>query len=511
MTKAALTGRAAVWVAALFCLSILWLRTGLVPGASGGDEVWWSEAAYHWSHEGVLRWACLDDDKGSALVSYWPPVAPLLQAAMIRLFGLTPFGITAQSPLVCTLIVVLVFLLGRAGGLPVNHSLWAGLALFGLLVVERRLMQVRMENLTAVSGLAGLALLLGIGEARSLSHNLIRAVAAGAVLGLGLFCYYPQSPFLVLAFAAGLAVLPHPRKLLLGAALAAGTLPALAAGAAWILPHRDLFASQVLTVGMDHYVDPWKFFRAVTGLWDFSDWLRWTQGLEKWAVLILASIVCSLKPSPQVRLVAVMAVASSLPMFLFEAPPQVLAGILGVLLVFFLARSVPAVGWGRCLPLLPGLLVGAALLKFSLIGITALVQREGRDYAKVAAGLTALIPPTARVGISQEAWLALRATLPAANLHLLTYAPPSTENRPRVARTAAAADYYDCLVLQRNRLPALREVYPWLGPALDRGHFRTVRSIAPPFTHLPWAKNPNYDLVVYFRQGAGTDGPTLIP
>src|ERR1039457_3199513 len=94
-------------------LIILWARTRIVPAASGGDEVWWSESGYQFMHEGVLRWACLDDDKGSGTLSFWPPIAPLVQALMMTVFGVNSFGIYAQSSLVCTLIMIFVYLLCR--------------------------------------------------------------------------------------------------------------------------------------------------------------------------------------------------------------------------------------------------------------------------------------------------------------------------------------------------------------------------------------------------------------
>src|ERR1035441_7067666 len=71
----------ALAVGLLCCaLAINWWRTGRVPAASCGDEMWWSESAYWFLKEGTLRWDCMNDDRGCAVVSYWPPAAPLLQA-----------------------------------------------------------------------------------------------------------------------------------------------------------------------------------------------------------------------------------------------------------------------------------------------------------------------------------------------------------------------------------------------------------------------------------------------
>jgi hypothetical protein len=419
---------------------------------------------------------------------------------MIKLFGLTPFGISALSAFICTMAVSLVFCLGRILGLERTSALWAGTALFGLFIVERRMLQVRMENLTALFALAGLCLLLLGASSRSRPTAVALIFGAGLMFGVSLFCYYPQSPFLLPGIAGALMLLPRLRNLpALGAAIT-GTGVVLIVGAAWIWPHSDLFTRQVLAVGTSHYLSPRHSVEAFTELLGPFDTLRWLQTIEKWSVLLLSLIVLRRVPAPDVRAVAALATASSLPMFFYDNPPHVLAGMLGVLLVFVSAKFWRESIIGRFWLGIQMVLVAAAIVKLTMVGITGWVQRESRDYNLVAAELDKWVQPWYHTGISQEAWLALRARLPPANLHLLPYAPPSTENRPRVARNDAAPEYFDCLVLQRERLPALREVYPWLGPALDSGVFREVALIAPAFRPLPWARNMNYDLVVYLRR-----------
>src|SRR5215468_6788460 len=93
-------GAALALAAAVFVLILIWARTALVPGASTGDEVWWSESGYFFMKEGVLRWACMANDKGSQILSYWPPLPALVQALMLKLFGVNAWGINAQTSLV---------------------------------------------------------------------------------------------------------------------------------------------------------------------------------------------------------------------------------------------------------------------------------------------------------------------------------------------------------------------------------------------------------------------------
>ncbi|HVT73103.1 MAG TPA: hypothetical protein VHD61_08200 [Lacunisphaera sp.] len=499
--KALPTGAMGAFVALAGLLAVIWMRTGLVPAVSGGDEVWWSESGWHWLREGVLRWACLADDRGSAIVSYWPPIAPLLQAAMIRVFGLTPFGVAAQSSLVCTLLFAATIALARISGLPWSRVLWVPVATFGLFTVERRLMQVRMENLTALFGVGMLCCLVLLPRLRPGLPRGITGAAAGFLLGVGLLCYYPQSPFLLLAFAGAFAAAAREFDWPAAAGVAVGLFGPTLAAAIWILPHRDLFAQQVLASGLDRYVGFRHVLAPFRELIPMGDWLRWLQNLEKWALLILSGFAAFKGKQARTRQVAVAALASSLPMFAFVPSPQVLAGVLGGLLIFLLAEenALPA---RRRLYLTGAALVALGLGKAGLVGITAWMQEGGRDYARIADPLRALVRPGQHVGITQEAWLALRPVIPDQDLHLLPYAVPSVDNRPVVARSAAAADYFDRLVLQRDRLPDLLRVYPWLADGLHRGQFVVIANIKPEFRPLPWARSPNYDLMVFARQGS---------
>ena len=499
----ATTGQWAMGLAigfAAFVLLVLWLRTGLVPAASGGDEVWWSESGYHFWHEGTLRWGCIDDANGSAVVSYWPPIAPLIQAGLMKLFGLTAFGIYAQSSLVATALIGATYALGRALGLPKLRAVYAGCALLGLFMVERRLVQVRMENLTALAAVIYAAVIARASTERS---GQVRSIAAGAILGIGLLCYYPQSPFLLLAGAASLLPLRMTGRNLL--AIALGTIVPLALAAIWVAPHWDLFRRQILAAGANDY---WSIqnvlgpFRRVIPNGDYGNAL---QQCEKWAVLLLGIYSVWTSRSATVRSVGVMTVAMSLPMFVYVDSPQVAAGALAIVLVFHLANECEGrrhLGW-RLATL--GLVVATAV-KTALLGYTAYAQYPGRSYRAVAAELRRIVPMDQPVAIGQRAWLGLRDQVADPKLQFLTYNGPSLRQRPRAALAPDADRYFATLVLESHTLETLKIVYPWIGRGIETGEYQLVETIALPWTPLPWAKDPCYRLLVYRR--SGRDNPS---
>lgn len=482
---------------ALLLLALFWLRTGTVPPASGGDEVWWSESGYQFLQGGGLRWACLDDAAGSAVRSFWPPLVPLLQAAGLALFGLTPMGMMVQSPVVATALVAATYGLARGLGLARGRALAAAVGIFGALMIEHRLVQVRMENLTALAAVGAAALILRHRHRPDGPAQRAAWFVAGVMVGLGCISYYPQGPFLLLA-AAGFVFLLRPA---VGAAPVVAALAGagvVAAGfASWIAPHWPLFRQQVLVAGAEHYFSFNTLARPFLNLGGAAPLVERVQQVEKWLVLVLGLATSLRGGNAELRALGAVALAGILPMFFYAQPLPVFAGVFSVVLVFHPAFPRPGAPLARLQPWLMGWLLLAAAGNLGLAAFTAWHQRAGRDYAAVAAGLRDTIPDNARVGMSQEAWLALRGRIPAANLHLLVYAEMTLGNRPRVTRDANAADYFDYLVLRRDQLAALARTYPWLQPALDAGRFQIVRKISPDFRPLPWARVPVYDLLVY--------------
>lgn len=465
-----------------FVLGALWLRTGWVPSPSGGDEVWWSEAGYQWLQDGVLRWACLDDENGSAVMSFWPPLAALLQAGAMRLCGVTGFGVSVQSSLVATLVVLGVFRVGQLLGFSRARALLAGAAVFGLLLVERRLLQVRLENLTAFCAISFFALLFSSLRGRML--------LAGAAVGLGVMAYYPQAPFLLLASCAAVwaAGRRSPREL--GQFVAGGALVALLA-AAWILPHWELFRAQVLHTGSDRYFSAANVLRPFTALGSANALGERAIQLEKWLVLALGAFMAARGGEPRRRALGWFAALGSLPMFFLDPSPQVFPGVIAVVLLFTWNGNPAAVAQAG--------LAGLAVVKLALTLFTGWHQRTARDYEPVAREILAAVAPGARLAISQEAWLALRPHVDAANLHLLVVGYTTAHQRPRAALSPRAAREIDYVILRRDRAEATAQAYPALGAALRDGQFVAERTIAPPLAPLPWSRVATYQLTVYRR------------
>jgi hypothetical protein len=493
---------------AVFVLIVIWARTPLVPGASTGDEVWWSESGYFFMKEGVLRWACMANDKGSQVLSYWPPLPALVQALTLTVFGVNAWGVNAQTSLVSTMVMLVAYGLGRVLSLSRTQTLWASIAIFGLFSVERRLLIGRMENLTALSALA-FALLLLRGAREDKSRRLMFEIASGLVLGLGFFTYYPQSPFLALAAGAAILILQPRRWFQCATNVALGALPVVVAGGLWILPHWQMFRRQVLEVAASHYTSSNVVWHCVEMLWNLSQFSYWVLHTERWAVLMFSLGCCWWVRDQRLRGLSAMAAVLSLPMFAYTWSPNVVSaapGVLCITIIFGLARKTTEKPFAVGVAALRACLVCAACLKIALVGFSAYYQREGRDYQAVAFALQESIPGDGPVAIEQRAWLGLRDRVPADRLHLLADVGATVEFTPEVARRKDADEYFRYLVVEREAIPFLCGLYPWLERGIHSGRFQLVREIAPPFRPLPWARQPCYDLLVYERKDQTTSG-----
>ena len=118
----------ALWLSLLFALfhALIWARTGYFPGASTGDDQWFSESAYYLLSEGALRRPMHDDELGSLNHDFLPPLTNLVQAGMFLVFGIGQFGTNAQSSLWCLAISILVFamvLIPASTAYQLTHSL----------------------------------------------------------------------------------------------------------------------------------------------------------------------------------------------------------------------------------------------------------------------------------------------------------------------------------------------------------------------------------------------------
>lgn len=469
---------------------MIWTRTGLVPAASCGDEVWWSESGYWLAHDGVLKWEIMNDDRGSGSRSFWPPVLPAIQAFFIQCLGLNSFSIYAQSSLHCTLLVLLVYLIGRQRGLSFHGAVLAGIGALGLFTVQRSFVQVRMESATA---LAMLAFLWLHGEASRRGRKEFDYLA-GLALGIGAMAYYPLSPFLIVGALLTLAL---GGNFLGWWRVALGGLPMALVAGAWILPHWEDFILQVIDTGSQKYLSLGSFAHFIAGNLKTLSF----RNLPKVPELLICGgllIWKTLNHRSQDRSWVIFGWCMLAPLFLIS-PPQLLAAYL---CVWVLVCGTPAQQpkLERVLGLVRVVLAALAFGQFGLISLTAVIQHEGRSYASVKEALDSIpLEGRGNAAISQRAWLGLRERARPDQLHLLVYSGPSQLNASEILKTEDAGVKFDILVLETDKIEILSRLYPWIGEGIRDGTFRQDQRIRPEFRPLPWARNPCYDLMVFTK------------
>lgn len=471
-------------------LGMVWARTGLVPAASCGDEVWWSESGYWLAKEGVLKWEIMDDDRGSGSRSFWPPVLPTVQAFFIRCLGLNSFSIYAQSSLHCTLLVLLVYLIGRQRGLDFHGAVLAGVGALGIFTVQRSFVQVRMESATA---LAMLAFLWLHGEASRRGRQGYDFLA-GLVLGIGVMAYYPLSPFLI---AGALFTLIIERNSQALSRVVVGGVPVALAAGLWILPHWKEFFQQVLDTGSQRYLSLSSLGHFVAGNLQALS----LRNLPKVPELLIGGgllVWKTLGHRPQDRSWIIYGWCLLAPLFLIN-PPHLLAAYL---CVWILVCGTPAQKpkLERVLGLVRVALATLAFGQFALISLTAVIQHQGRDYSSVKEVLDSIpLEDKGKIAISQRAWLGLRRRAQPDQLHLLVYSGPSQLNASRILKEEDSGLKFDVLVLETNKIEILSRLYPWIGEGIRNGTFKQVERIRPEFRPLPWARNFCYDLTVFMK------------
>lgn len=479
-----------------FALFFIWWRAGIVPAASGGDEVWWSDSGYFLQKEGSLRWGIMDDDRGSGTQSFWPPVLPIIQAGFFAVCGLTPFSMCAQSALHCSLMFLLVGLLVRQYGGSLPMALAAAVGVMAPFSAERQLTQVRMESMTAVGCLAFLWMLNAGMARKSKSTSILLLMGSGASLSVGLLSYYPHSPFLLLGAMIALALCRRWNVVLF---VILGSLPLGLRAVAWVLGSPKRFAAQVLATGTDHYFSLAHTFYPFRALVDWSQPITSLVAIEAFAALAVGVCLAARSRDNDRRRLGALCACMVLPVFVYYNARPVAAVALALVWLF-------GIGWGelrgklgKLLSVLRLVLPWAGFAKVALLMFTAVYQAEGRDYRNVASELGKLDFSKGGVAISQRAWLGLRERVEADRLHFLVYSGASLDNMPTRAKGPASGSYFSHLVLESDRLESLAEIYPWLGPALKSGEFQKVAEIRPHFRPLPWAKEPCYHLIVYSR------------
>lgn len=469
---------------------MVWARTGLVPAASGGDEVWWSESGYWLAQEGSLKWKVMDDDRGSGTTSYWPPVLPIVQGFFIKVFGLSSFSIYAQSSLHCTILIILVYLMGRQRGLAINDSVYLGIGALGLFSVRKSFFQVRMESVTALASLAFIYLhSKAVCTGRKNFDYL-----AGMVLSIGIMAYYPLSPFLM---ASVLLVLIYEKNKESSKRIIIGLLPIAVISALWILSGWDKFYLQVLDTGTKHY---FSFLSLKTSLIETSKTRNANEILKFLEVIVFGGLLIwqssKFKTKKNNKNLILMGWCMFAPILFIKTPFILVAYLCAY--VLFLGSST---GNTKEKTFLKNIRVCCALLaiiQILVICFTAVYQFSGRNYAEIKREIIkSLSENEGKIAISQRAWLALREKARPDQLHLLVYAGPSKLNASRVLKGTNAETMFEVLVLETDKIKRISEIYPWIGRVISNGSFHQVQRIQPKFSSLPWASNPCYDLTIF--------------
>jgi len=486
-----------------FILAVLWLKTGRVPAAAGGDEVWMGEGAHWILKEGVHAYDFLADEHEHQVVSTFQPVSAFFYAIVFALFGMTPFTLMLQIPVVGTAAMVLSVAICRRLGLAWWISLLVPSAAWGLMMVERRLNTVRWEPMVAVWVLLSFWFLLGAARSES-SRRLILQAAAGVCATLAGITYYPHAPFALLAltgaaviFAGWSPVVGLPGRIW---AYIAGGVGSGGLFLVWIFRNYEYFDKQVVSFGDEHY------FRLGNLLWPITTLLN-PEGMGDWIALaehvfliLLAVAVLAMSRDTRWRAVAWVSIIMCLPVFLYRKPVMDIAGgIFGVILFAGMVSSVRGKGFRLAGYGLLWLLALLAVGRFALLGYTAYAQADRRSYALFEDKLReALGPQHGKIASSQFTWLALRDEKGRGEFNFISkFGDPSYDYRSTALRTREGIETHSHIIVAKGYEKMIREHYPEMQSLLDDGTFVQVTEIVMPGPALPWAGAPIYDCTVY--------------
>ena len=486
-----------------FVLAVLWLKTGRVPAPSGSDEVWMGEGAYWLLKEGVHAYDFLADDHEHQVLSTFQPVSSLFYAAVFAVFGMSPFTLMLQAPVVGTAVMVLLLLVGRHLGFP-RWMIWlVPAAAWGLMMVERRLSIVRWEPLVAMWLVAAYYCLL-VALKKDTARNGLWMFAAGALTALAGISYYPHAPFAILAMTgAALFVTWTGQPISTGKKFwpfAAGGLVVGGLFLAWIFRNYEFFHKQVVAFGDEHYLTLQSLAWPLLSLLHPPNLQDWVALLEHAFVGAIALVALVVLRDPRGRAAAWVALVMCGPVFLYRKPIMDIAGgVFGVLVLALLARHWNGRMEGRMAAAVLWVLAALAVAKFAMGAHTAYAQADRRSYALFEEKLRgALGPDHGKIASSQFTWLALRAEKGRGEFNFISkYGDPSYSYRSTALRTREGVETHSHIIVAKGYEEMVRKHYPEMQSAIDDGTFVEVTEIVMPGPALPWAGAPIYDCTVY--------------
>jgi 4-amino-4-deoxy-L-arabinose transferase-like glycosyltransferase len=460
----------------LALVALLLARVGRIPGASAGDEVWYSEAAYWFLKEGVLRRDFHQDGVGSAVRDFLPPLPGLGQAIAFAIGGTNAYTI-AIAPTLVTISIVMMFF-GLAWRITARPGLAATLAFVFLLPPDamRYALQPRFDVYVALFVMAGLCVALMATPAHRANlraaESKVRLFLSGAFLSAAVASYYAFAPVSILL---GFAVLFMPVNLGLTARflwiVIGAAVPALAM-LLWIGSDFALFLSQNL-VSSEGY----GFEQRWRNLIPSTNHIFLQGACLAGLTLVLTVVFLRSKASEGYRLSAACLacaamVTALLAIFSFRGlllPLSIMTSVIGLATFAAISAAQPARP-RQSAALVSGLLVAGLLSILQIGAYSALgLADRNRIYAPFQAALRQESDLSGVVLVDNPGWLALREELGSGQLlHIpLQGTGPSSFNASDVLYDSDAPGV-SSIVMRPTMVRHMRGWYPAVDAFVQR-------------------------------------------
>ncbi len=493
--------RLGILVAALLLLlwvGGLWLRTGLVPASSAGDEVWPSESAYWLLHDGQLRRDMHADAIGSAVRDFLPPVPALGQAVSFRLFGINQFSVGLAESVVASGIVGLLFALARGLALPYSTAIFGSIGFAFMPLAAAMALRVRYDSWVVLFWIAALNLILVERRSATLPAQLAYGFGGGVAFAAACFSYYALGPTLLCLFGAILVARAAAGSgLSLPIAFATGAVFCTAAFLLWIGSDYRLFIEQNLASlhGYSWYQScAASLSKCSAIIRPERNLLLCLAGLVATFVALVALTVFDI--ASKVRFTAkrwlwfvigclsVISWAQSLIAF-----PRFILFSTTFSVIFILYRIHLSPGSGVSVRI--GTRVLAAFAVIGTLFVLAadyrglIAENAARNYRPFAQAILKTANLGGLVLTDEVGWLAFRNVTKAGQLHQLlsSVGDPSALNRSKVLFDAGAASNVTTIAISPEHLADYRAHLPLVDEALRRPDMTgpIAIGIAPPY------------------------------
>jgi hypothetical protein len=409
----------AIVITCMFVGMVFW-RTGYIPIASGGDDVWFSESGYWYLQEGVLRRPMHKNALLSDLRDFLPPTPSLAQAISFAALGVNQFSMAIGPSIIVSLLVISIMVFGYYLRVPATIAACSGIAAFAIPESFQRAIQARYDIYVAFFTVLSI-MFLNLGRAR---RYLLSYLASGALLGLSIISYYPFAIIAVILLVPMMKwYLFKEITLVEFCAFVSGGMLVGALFLAWI--GQDFYwMLKYLSAAGESYGAAGRMLRIAQHRGDVPWWMILL-------VIINGATVARLWRSSGCRTdlaLATCTAALACGLIMLGTshallPVMAALSVLSVLLVLSLDLRPPA------LLLSTGALVPAAAV--ALVGATysALVlgSQDGRHIEPFGSQLRAAINPDGLVLVDNPGWLPLREYVPRNKLvHIAGYSPDAS-------------------------------------------------------------------------------------